>query len=133
VAGHAGLFGRARDLLVFGRHVLDSLRGNGPWRTPTIRRFLEVGPDAGQASGFRAWPVPGCATPAYGHTGFPGIAFAVLPAHDAVVALLTNRLHTYTPPPPAPFEPHWLRVLDAVHRSIRSDPDAARRCGSPTR
>lgn len=130
VAGHAGLFGRARDLLAFGRHVLDSLRGNGPWRTATIRRFLDIGPDPGQALGFRAWPVTGCAAPAYGHTGFPGVAFAVLPAHDAVVALLANRLHTCTPPPPAPFEPPWLRILEAVHRSVTADPDAARRCGS---
>lgn len=133
VAGHAGLFGRARDLLAFGRRVLESLRGDGPWRAATIRRFLEVGPDAGQALGFRTWPVDGCATPAYGHTGFPGVAFAVLPSHDAVVVLLTNRLHTHAPPPPAPFEPHWLRVLDAVHRSIRSGPGAARRCGSRQR
>ncbi|MGH3380591.1 MAG: serine hydrolase, partial [Actinoallomurus sp.] len=116
VAGHAGLFGRARDLLVFGRRVLSALHGEGPWRGATVRRFLDVGPDTGQALGFRAWPVGGCATPAYGHTGFPGVAFAVLPSHGAVVALLTNRLHTPTPPPPAPFEPHWLRILDAVHR-----------------
>lgn len=116
VAGHAGLFGRADDLLAFGRCVLGSLRGEGPWRVATMRRFLETGPDAGQALGFRAWPVAGCATPAYGHPGFPGVAFAVLPSHEAVVALLTNRLHTHAPPPPAPFEPHWLRILDAVHR-----------------
>lgn len=120
VAGHAGLFGTAADLVTFGRHVLAALRGEGRWRASTVRTFLTPGADPAQALGFRVWTstVEGHSATAFGHTGFPGVAFAVLPSLDAVVVLLTNRLHVTTPPPPEPYEPGWLRILDAVHGEL---------------
>lgn len=120
VAGHAGLFATAADLLTFGRHLLDSLAGGGYWSERTVRGFLRRGPDSGQALGFRAWTLSGEGgdVRAYGHTGFPGVAFAVLPAYDATVVLLTNRLHVTAPPPPAPYEPRWLRALSAARQHL---------------
>ncbi|MQA06030.1 MAG: serine hydrolase [Streptosporangiales bacterium] len=122
VAGHAGLFGTGADLVAFGRCVLGSLRGDGYWRAPTVHRFLTIGADPGQASGFRRWQVHDgdSDVDAYGHTGFPGIGFAVLPNHGLTVALLTNRLHVTAAPPPAPYEARWLAVLETVARAARS-------------
>ncbi len=93
VAGHAGLFGTADDLVAFGRALLSSLSGAGPWRPETVRRFFAAGPDPGQGLGFWRWPQHG----AFGHAGFTGIRFAVLPEPGLVVALLTNRVHTVRP------------------------------------
>ncbi len=90
VAGHAGLFGTAEDLVAYGRALLSSLAGTGPWRPETVRRFFAAGPDPGQGLGFWRWPERG----AVGHAGFTGIRFAVLPGPGRIVVLLTNRVHT---------------------------------------
>lgn len=106
VAGHAGLFGGADDLVAFGRALLAD---DGPWRPGTVRRFTAAGPDAGQGLGFWRWP----AYDAVGHAGFTGIRFAVLPDRGEIVVLLTNRVH-------APgtdlldLNPYWDRTLAAV-------------------
>jgi serine-type D-Ala-D-Ala carboxypeptidase len=63
VAGHAGLFTTAADLLRFGSGLLESLAGHGPVRPQTVRTFLTPGRDPGQAlamgPGLRAHRVPG--------------------------------------------------------------------------
>jgi CubicO group peptidase (beta-lactamase class C family) len=92
-AGHAGVFTTAGDLLRFGRTMLDSLAGNGPIGQPTARRFTSPGDDPAQGLGWRIWPTP--AGPAVGHTGFPGVGFAILPERDAVLVMITNRLHVH--------------------------------------
>lgn len=106
VAGHAGLFGTADDLVAFGRAVLDP---DGPWRADTVRRCTAAGPDAGQGLGFWRWPEYG----AVGHAGFTGIRFAVLPDVGRIVVLLTNRVHM-----PGTdlldLGPYWTRILAAV-------------------
>jgi CubicO group peptidase (beta-lactamase class C family) len=90
VAGHAGLFASADDLVTFGRALLSSMDGHGPWTRTTVTAFFEPSPDAEQAVGFRLWPSYG----AIGHTGFTGCGFAILPALDRIAVLLTNRTHT---------------------------------------
>ena len=110
VAGHAGLFSTAADLLRWGRGVL----GLDP---DLLRLFWAEGPDPCQRLGFRSRSVSGCT--AYEHPGFPGTGVAVLPAHATTVVLLTNRLHR--PGPPVPFEPWWALVLDGVHDLLRED------------
>jgi serine-type D-Ala-D-Ala carboxypeptidase len=115
IAGHAGLFTTAADLLRFGTGLLRCLDGDGPVRRDTAVRFLTAGADPGQALGLRIWDLP--SGPAIGHTGFPGVAFAVLPAHRASVAMITNRLHASGPP--RPTEPMWLRVLAAAEAHLR--------------
>jgi CubicO group peptidase (beta-lactamase class C family) len=119
VAGHAGLFATADDLVAFGRALLGSLGGDGPWRAETVRRFFAAGPDDGQGLGFWRWPEHGAA----GHGGFTGTRFAVLPeagpgagpAGGLVAVLLTNRVHT-APGDLLDLGPWWDRILAAAAR-----------------
>jgi CubicO group peptidase (beta-lactamase class C family) len=115
-AGHAGLFTTAGDLVRFGRGMLDSLAGRGPVTAPTAREFVAPGADPTQGLGFRVWAGPH--GPAVGHTGFPGVAFALLPDQEAVAVMITNRLHAAGPPPPT--EPMWELVRGAAHSLLRS-------------
>lgn len=119
-AGHAGLFSTADDLLHWGEALLASLRGAGPWRRESVADFIAPGPDEGQRLGFRSWAsVRGdCSTEAVGHPGFPGVVAGVLPAHDAVVVMLTNRLHLDDPLLAVGTETMWQAVLDDVHALV---------------
>jgi CubicO group peptidase (beta-lactamase class C family) len=111
-AGHAGLFTTAADLLRFARGMLDSLAGHGPVSARTARTFITAGADPVQALGFRRWDSP--AGPVIGHTGFPGVAFGLLPQRDTAVVLITNRLHGVAPP--ASTEQMWAMVLEGLDR-----------------
>ena len=114
VGGHAGLFTTAGDLLRLAGGLNASLGGDGPLRPDTVRRFLTPARDPGQALGFRVWRRGD--GPAFGHTGFPGVAFALLPHRDAAVAMVTNRLHAAGTP--RATEGMWLRVLDAADEQL---------------
>lgn len=118
VAGHAGLFSTVQDLLRLGATWCSSLTGEGPWLARTQREFLAAGPDAGQSLGFRSWTstIGDCTAIAYGHTGFTGVALAVLPRHQASVVLATNRLHVVGPP--TPHASLWQLGLSAAHRHL---------------
>jgi CubicO group peptidase (beta-lactamase class C family) len=119
-SGHAGLFAPVDDLLTAGTVWLRALDGGGPVGAATVRRFLEPGDDPGQALGFRRWrsAVAGCEVDVFGHTGFPGVAVGIVPAHSAVVVLGTNRLHVDGPP--RDTEPMWLAALAAAHTSLHA-------------
>ena len=126
-AGHAGLFTTAGDLLTFARGMLASSQGDGPVRPETARQFVAAGADPGQALGFRVWrddraggdvaggDVFGGAV-AIGHTGFPGVAFAMLPDQRAAVVMVTNRLHA--PGPPRATEPMWHLARTAARNHL---------------
>jgi CubicO group peptidase (beta-lactamase class C family) len=114
VAGHAGLFTTAADLLRFATGLLRCLDGDGPIRRDTAAGFLTAGADSGQALGLRVWDLP--SGRAIGHTGFPGVAVAVLPEHRATVAMITNRLHASGPL--RATEQMWLRVLTAAEAHL---------------
>jgi len=120
VAGHAGLFTTASDLLRFGDGLLASLDGSGPLSSAMVRALLAPGPDPGQAVGLRSWgtEVAGCRQVAYGHTGFPGVGFAFLPGHGATLALVTNRLHVSGEP--ASTEAMAEIALDATHHHLHA-------------
>ena len=108
VAGHAGLFTSAPDLLRFGRAVLLSLAGGGagPWSRETVAEFVKPGRDAAQGLGFQL-------TGSFaGHPGFTGARFAVLPRQDVVLGLLTNRLHTAGEPRGVDAE--WAELMRVV-------------------
>ncbi len=109
VAGHAGLFSTAADLLKLGRLWLHEGTVDGQ---PLIRRDLirasiaDNFPAALGATGFRVqrfalgWGledrsyVGAFASPrAYSLLGFTGPALTVDPEHGAVVAILNNRVH----------------------------------------
>lgn len=117
VAGHAGLFSTASDLLRWGRGLLASSAGAGPLDAEVVERFWAAGPDDGQRLGFRSRSLGRCT--AYEHPGFPGAGVAVVPSHAATVVLLTNRLHR--PGAPPPFEPWWAAVLDDVHDLLQEE------------
>jgi CubicO group peptidase (beta-lactamase class C family) len=120
-AGHAGLFGTVTGLHALGAAWLGALDGDGRW--PALREFCRPGPDDGQLLGVRSWTsaVPGCTAQAIGHTGYPGIGFAVLPDHGASVVLATNRLHVRGEA--AAFDPLWQQALAAAHRDLHDAGD----------
>ncbi len=91
---------------------------HGPLRASTVATFLTPGRDPAQALGLRVWSL--ASGPAYGHTGFPGVAFALLPEHDAAVVMITNRLHAAGPP--RSTEDMWLRALAAADLELNARP-----------
>ncbi len=114
VAGHAGLFTTAPDLLRFGRALLTSLDGEGPWSAAVVEEFLRPGRTPGQALGFRVTDVDtgAGARTLIGHPGFPGAHLGIIRARRLVVVLLTNRLHTSGEP--RPLDDAWSRLLREV-------------------
>jgi uncharacterized protein YbbC (DUF1343 family) len=103
VAGHAGLFGTARDLARFARALLGggSLEGARVMSPRALRTFLAPHdvPDGVRALG---WDVqtaysknkpPGASRRAVGHGGYTGVSMWVDPALDLFVIVLTNRVH----------------------------------------
>lgn len=91
VAGHAGLFSTAHDLLVFARFVL---REGFP---EYFRRYPELGAPnrtAGWVAAHEGWFGGAFTTPrAIGHTGFTGTSLLIDPDPGLIVILLTNRVH----------------------------------------
>ena len=117
VAGHAGLFSTADDVMRFATAVLDAWHGRSdddPVRSRVfprewLRRFLTrqdlpAGPDGTTpATWTLGWdtPTPGASssgrhfTPdaTVGHLGFTGTSLWIDLAREAVVVMLTNRVH----------------------------------------
>lgn len=92
VAGHAGLFGTARDLGRLGAALL-----RGEVLGPAMDR-VHCGADDGRPLGW--WPRERCtylgegySAAAFGHTGFTGTSLVIDPEADRWVVLLTNRVH----------------------------------------
>lgn len=106
VAGNAGLFGTAADLLGLGRALLDLLAGHrSPLRLGRdTARAMVTHQATGRAEGFGVgfgWRIDDPSFMgafagrgrAYGHTGFTGTSLLVDEDRDLVAALLTNRVH----------------------------------------
>ena len=113
VAGHAGVFGTADDLLRLG----EALRlGGGPMLGPEM--VAEMLRDQGaEGAPFRhglgvRLGDPGIVGPlegAFGHSGFTGTSLVVDPAHRLTVILLTNAVHPRARPRRHPRPPHRRR------------------------
>ncbi len=99
VAGHAGLFGAAEDVLAFAEAIRT---GGGPLlsRASTQRMAVSQIPSSvgGQSYG---WFCPGndylpqgdlFSDRSFGHSGFTGTALLIDPAFDLSLVLLTNRV-----------------------------------------
>ncbi|MFC3346559.1 serine hydrolase domain-containing protein [Streptomyces echinoruber] len=100
VAGHAGLFGTARDLAVFCRALLAG-GAYGPARIlgPDFVELLLTPPGLGFALD-QPWFMGELAgRGAAGHTGFTGTSLVLDPATDTFLVLLTNRVHPVRRPP----------------------------------
>lgn len=102
IAGHAGLFGPAADLLRYGQCWLHGGVRNGI-RVLSEQVIAEAITEQAPTRGL-GWRVAGTeheldelvmplGPTAYGHTGFTGTALWVSPGLDLVAVLLTNRVH----------------------------------------
>lgn len=103
IAGHAGLFGTARDLARFGKAMLagGALGSARMLRHDTVTE-VTTNHTPGLAShprglgwALRGWPFLGtrASAAAFGHTGFTGTSLLIDPQRDLAVVLLTNRVH----------------------------------------
>jgi CubicO group peptidase (beta-lactamase class C family) len=103
VAGHAGLFSTADDLVLFGRHMLDIHEGKtGILTSATLGQAwsnTSKAPDGHHAAG---WDTPSgelssvgrgfSRSHTYGHLGFTGTSLWIDTSAQVVAALLTNRV-----------------------------------------
>lgn len=123
VAGHAGLFGTARDIAVFAQTIANG-GGYGHSRLfeeSTVNEFTQDAFHSGQGLGFwthRFEDAPALGTGGVGHSGFTGAEFAVDRKDGLIVILLTNRLHPALPV--ASVDSTWQAVLDGVGKSLSS-------------
>jgi len=102
VAGHAGLFGSARDVYGLLAALLSVYQGHPKtsiFRPAIVRKFLDRPPDAERALGFDAPAETGASCGRYfskksvGHLGFTGTSFWMDLEHAVIIILLTNRVH----------------------------------------
>ena len=105
VAGHAGLFGSAPDLLRFAEAILAVLRTPGIpglFSPEAVRLFTSRAGSPVGASHALGWDTPSGDTPSagkhfsrssFGHLGYTGTSLWIDPEHDLAVALLTNRTY----------------------------------------
>jgi beta-glucosidase-like glycosyl hydrolase/CubicO group peptidase (beta-lactamase class C family) len=100
VAGHAGLFGTAADVLEVGLCLLGGGRGVLPRSLVDLARQPAglVAGDRGRGLGLQLLADGGfggahVAAGTFGHTGFTGTSLWCDPASDTCVVLLTNRVH----------------------------------------
>lgn len=97
VAGHAGLFGSALDVLVFGEWLLGRVtRVEG--RAKEFVQRQQLVPGSTRALGWDT-PAPGNSAGtlldrgSFGHTGFTGTSIWIDPGKELVIVLLTNRVN----------------------------------------
>ena len=109
VAGHAGLFGDAADLMAFGRAWLASLQGAGPWGIPAdmAREAIRNHSPHGQLGCGLGWMLardnfmaPAVLHDTAAHTGFTGPVIAIVPRLDQTWVILSNRTWPQRTTPP---------------------------------
>jgi CubicO group peptidase (beta-lactamase class C family) len=136
VAGHAGLFGTAKDVAVIGQMLLGggTYHGRRILSAAVVKTALTnanagkpaIDPDRPHRTsthglGFelnQSWFMGKLATPAtFGHTGFSGTSLLVEPRRKLVLVLLTNRAHpnwSWSNP-----DTHRVAVANAVADGLR--------------
>jgi len=103
VAGHAGLFGTADDVMTFAQALLEVWHGRSDlWPCELLREFTrrqELPPGSDWALGWDT-PTEGASSSgkyfspnSIGHLGFTGTSLWIDLEREAVVVLLTNRVH----------------------------------------
>ena len=128
VAGHAGLFGSARDLAVFAQMLLNggTYAGTRIVKPTTVARWTtSQDPASSRALG---WDSPSAVSSAgryfsprsFGHTGYTGTSMWVDPERGLFVVLLMNRVNSRGE---ATRHVQLRRdVADAVQSSLRDAP-----------
>lgn len=115
VAGHAGLFGSARDIARFAQMLLNggTFGGVRLLAPPTVARWTSVqDPGSSRALG---WDTPSdessagryASARAFGHTGWTGTSLWIDPERGLFIVLLANRVHS--------------RGSSATHTKLRRD------------
>ncbi len=126
VAGHAGLFGTAQDLSVFGQTYLNGgvYAGVELLKPETAAEMTrnQVGHLGNRGLGWQlnaSYYMGGFASSrTYGHTGFTGTSIVIDPPRELVLVLLTNRVH------PARRGPDVNPVRQAVADAVFAAADA---------
>ncbi len=127
VAGHAGLFGTAQDLSIFGQTYLNggTYAGVEVLKPGTVAEMTrnQIGHLGGWGLGWQldaSYYMGGIASSlAYGHTGFTGTSIVIDPPRELVLVLLTNRVH------PTRHGPDVNPVRRAVADAVLAAADAA--------
>ena len=103
VAGHAGLFSSAEDVMRFARTLLDVWHGRSQALPQAVLRGFterqELPPDSDWALGWDT-PTPGASSSgryfgarSIGHLGFTGTSLWIDLEREVVIVMLTNRIH----------------------------------------
>lgn len=104
VAGHAGLFGNARDLAgLFQMFLQDGTYGGRQYlEAKTIEQFIRRNGYNYRAFGFdrlaghsKSLKYYGASNDTFGHTGFTGTCVWADPEEDLIFIFLSNRIHPY--------------------------------------
>jgi CubicO group peptidase (beta-lactamase class C family) len=103
VAGHAGLFAPADDVLRFGRIVLDAWQGRSDALPRDLLRVFLTRQNLPEKSDWAlGWDTPTAGTSSsgrffssnsVGHLGFTGTSLWIDLDREAIVVMLTNRVH----------------------------------------
>jgi CubicO group peptidase (beta-lactamase class C family) len=103
VAGHAGLFSTADDLMRFGQAWLDAWHGRSDWLPQELVREFSRRQGMPEGSDWAlGWDTPApegstsgphFSSDSVGHLGFTGTSLWIDLAQEAVVVMLTNRHH----------------------------------------
>jgi CubicO group peptidase (beta-lactamase class C family) len=103
VAGHAGLFGTADDLLRFGQTFVDAWHGRSDALPPDLVRAFSERQHMPESSDWAiGWDTPTTGTSSsgqhfsersVGHLGFTGTSIWIDLEREAIVVMLTNRVH----------------------------------------
>jgi CubicO group peptidase (beta-lactamase class C family) len=122
VAGHAGIFGTARDVDAFAQMML---RGGAPLlKAATVALFTRREPSPAGTSRTLGWDTPSqpsqsgkYLTPrSYGHLGYTGTSLWIDPERELAITLLTNR--TYPDNTSEKIKQFRPRIHDAVIESL---------------
>lgn len=123
VAGHAGLFGTADDLAVYGQMLLEG--GRGVLKFDTVRQ-MTTPRDVPGGRRTPGWDVRsgyssnrGALFGGFGHTGFTGTSLWIDPVSRTVVVVLCNRVH---PDGKGNATPLRARVATLAARAIVAPP-----------
>ncbi|MES1205786.1 MAG: serine hydrolase domain-containing protein [Pseudomonadota bacterium] len=123
IAGHAGLFSDAADLLAIARALTAAWRGEGAELAArdAVREFWtpsdvpgstwRLGWDGPAPSGSQAGERFSRA--GVGHLGFTGCSIWIDPARDLTIVLLSNRVH-----PAVPADDRFRRFRPALHDAV---------------
>lgn len=129
VAGHAGLFTTAADLMRYAEMLLNG----GVIQAATIRKFTSPATPPGQSilyglgfdidSPYSSPRGELFTIGSYGHTGFTGTSLWIDPASKSYWILLTNRVHPRGGPNIAPVRRRLATVIASAYGGVRTGLD----------